>query len=79
MSRFIDIDTQLGFKMLSVYGSIFYNIEQYTVHLSIHLAPTTPPPDCKSEASTGWESGYEVCMDIGGVDGLVFSNLFSIS
>jgi hypothetical protein len=27
----------LGFKKLSVYCSIFYNIEQYTVHLSIHL------------------------------------------
>ncbi len=37
MSRFIDIDMQLGFKNFSVYGSIFHNIELYAVRLSIHL------------------------------------------
>ncbi|KAF5423668.1 MAG: hypothetical protein C5S41_06755 [Candidatus Methanomarinus sp.] len=37
-------------------------------------APTTPPPDCKSGASMGWRSGYWVCIDIGGVDGSMFSN-----
>ena len=34
MSRFIDIDTQLGFKNLSVYCSIIYDIELYSVHLN---------------------------------------------
>jgi len=25
--------------------------------IAIYEAPTTPPPDCKSGASTGWRSG----------------------
>ena len=34
MSRFIDMDTHLGFKNLSAYCSIIYDIELYSVHLN---------------------------------------------
>ncbi len=65
MSRFIDIDMQLGFKKLSVYGSIFYNIEQYTVHLPIHLVTYPGLRFALSGASTGWRSGCEAGKNIG--------------